>query len=142
MIQPTVSHASPDQWTAYDFAVLRVVPHVHLGAFVPVGVVVHARTAEFLGLKVMTDVEELRARVPDVDLDLLVRYLRACRAICDGDPAAGPVALAPPSERFHWLTAPRSDVLQCSPVHPGLCEDPRRALDELYDEYVGSASAR
>ena len=57
--------------------------------------------------------------------------------MCRGDPAAGPVALAPPSERFHWITAPRSDVIQSSPVHGGLCDDPARALDRLYAEYVG-----
>ena len=125
-------------WTAYDFAVLRAVPHVHLGAFVPVGVVLHARTAEFLGARLLTDAGDLRARVPDVDVELLARYLRACEAICSGDPSAGPVALDPPSERFHWLTAPRSDVLQSSPVHGGLCEDPARELEELFETYVGA----
>lgn len=121
---------------AYDFAVLRVVPHVHLGTFVPIGVVLHARTAEFLALRAITDPGELATRVPDVDPGLLSRYLSACVAIGAGDAAAGPVALAPASERFHWLTAPRSDVLQCSPVHGGLCADPARALDELFEAYV------
>jgi hypothetical protein len=121
----------------YDYAVLRAVPHVHLGAFVNVGVVVHARTAEFIALRVLTDAAALRARLPRVDIELLVRYLRSCQAICAGDAAAGPVALAPPSERFHWLTAPRSDVLQSSPVHEGVCADPQRALDELFEAYVG-----
>ncbi|HEX6534383.1 MAG TPA: DUF3037 domain-containing protein [Gemmatimonadaceae bacterium] len=128
---------SVDRWIAYDFAVLRAVPHVHLGEFVPVGVVVHARTEEFLGVRVLADVDALRARVRDVDVELLARYLRACEAIGAGDPAAGPVALAPTSERFHWLTAPRSDVIQCSPVHGGLTEHPARALDELFERYVG-----
>jgi len=127
---------SQDQRIAYDFAVLRAVPHVHLGAFVPVGVVVHARTAGFLGMRTLTDPAELAAKVPDVDHELLSRYLRACCAVAAGDPAAGPVALAPPSERFHWLTAPRSDVLQSSPVHAGLADDPARALDELFSAYV------
>ena len=121
---------------AYDFAVLRVVPRVHLGAFVNVGVVMHARTAEFLALRVLTEVDRLRARLPEVDADLLVRYLRSCEAICAGDPAAGPVALAPPSERFHWLTAPRSDVLQSSPIHEGVCADPVLELEKLYGSYV------
>ena len=131
-------HTGPESWVPYDFAVLRAVPHVYLGAFVPVAVVVHARTAEFLGIRALTDPAALAARVPDVDAELLARYLRSCEAICAGDPAAGPVALAPPSERFHWLTAPRSDVLQSSPVHEGLCEDPARALEELFAEYVGA----
>jgi hypothetical protein len=121
---------------AYDFAVLRAVPHVHLGAFVPVGVVVHARTAGYLGMRTLTGLDELRARVPDVDHELLARYLASGCAVAAGDPAAGPVALAPPSERFHWLTAPRSDVLQSSPVHAGLTDDPARALDELFAAYV------
>jgi hypothetical protein len=120
----------------YDFAVLRVVPRVHLGAFVNVGVVVHARTLEFLALRVVTDERLLAEHVPGVDADLLARYLRSCEAICAGDAAAGPMALAPPSERFHWLTAPRSDVLQSSPVHEGIAENPRDALDRLFDEYV------
>jgi len=120
----------------YDFAVLRVVPRVHLGAFVNVGVVVHARTAEFLALRAVTDERVLAAWVHGVDAELLARYLRSCVAICAGDVTAGPMALAPPSERFHWLTAPRSDVLQSSPVHEGICEDPQRALDALFDEYV------
>ena len=121
----------------YDFAVLRVVPHVHLGAFQAVGVVLHARTREFLGLKVITDPAVLRARVPDVDVDLLSRYLRSYEAVAAGDPSAGPVALAPSSERFHWLTAPRSDVLQASPVHEGLCDDPGKALERLFGVHVG-----
>ena len=120
----------------YDFAVLRVVPRVHLGAFVNVGVVVHARTAEFLALRVLGDEQSLSVRIKGVDTDLLARYLRSCVAICAGDASAGPMALAPPSERFHWLTAPRSDVLQSSPVHEGVCDDPKQALDDLFEEYV------
>ena len=124
------------RWVDYDFAVLRAVPHVHLGAFVNVGVVVHARTAGFLGARLLSDAAELRARVPGVDAELLACYLRAIGGVVDGDPSAGPVALVSPSERFHWLTAPRSDVLQSSPVHGGVCEDPAAALEDLYAEYV------
>lgn len=120
----------------YNFAILRVVPHVHLGAFTNVGVVLHARTREFLGVRVISDIAELRRRVPDTDAELLARYLSSCVAVCKGDPAAGPVALSPTSERFHWLTAPRSDVLQASPVHEGIGKDPERALDELFAEFV------
>lgn len=122
---------------AYDFAVLRAVPHPHLGAWVPVGVVVHARTREFLRLRALTDADELGRRVGDVDAELLARYLSAYEAVCRGDDTAGGVALAPPSERFHWITAPRSDVLQSSPVHGGLCAEPADTLERLYAEYVG-----
>ena len=126
-----------ERWTAYDFAILRAVPHVHLGVFTPVGVVLHARAVEFLGMRALTDAAELQSRVPGVDAEMLSRYLRAAQAICAGEPSGGLVALDPPSERFHWLTAPRSDVLQASAVHGGLCDDPRMKLDELFATYVG-----
>jgi hypothetical protein len=127
---------SNDLRIAYDFAVLRVVPHVHIGAFTPVGIIVHARTTEFLGMRVLTDREELSRRAKGVDVDLLIRYLESCEAICRGDENAGPIALAPPSERFHWLTSPRSDVIQCGPVHEGLSNDPAATLDALFSGMV------
>jgi Protein of unknown function (DUF3037). len=120
----------------YDFALLRVVPRVHTAAFANVGVVLHARTAEFLALRTVTDRDTLSRLAPGIDPDLLRRYLDSCAAICAGDERAGAVALAPPSERFHWLTAPRSDVLQSSPVHEGVCEDPAVEIDELFTAYV------
>ena len=124
------------EWISYNFAVLRVVPHVHTGVFVPVGVVLHARTEEYLGVRVITDPEVLAERAPDADIELLVRYLESCRSIGEGDLAAGPIALAPPSERFHWLTAPRSDVIQSGPVHEGLSENPAKTLDDLFASLV------
>lgn len=120
----------------YDFALLRVVPRVHTGAFANVGVVMHARTAEFLALRTVTERDALSRLAPGVDPELLGRYLDSCAAICAGDTRAGAVALAPPSERFHWLTAPRSDVLQSSPVHEGVCDDPALELEALFNAYV------
>jgi hypothetical protein len=124
------------KWIAYNFAVLRVVPHVHTGAFVPVGVVLHARTAEFIGVRVTTDPAALAKIASDTDAELLSRYLSSCKAIAEGDMSAGPIALAPPSERFHWITAPRSDVIQCGPVHAGLTENPEATLEELFAALV------
>ena len=65
-----------------------------------------------------------------------MRYLDAIRSVCAGSASAGPVALAPPSERFHWLTAPRSDVIQSSPVHEGVCDDLGEELEKLFASYV------
>jgi hypothetical protein len=127
---------------SYHFAMLRVVPHVHLGAFTNVGVVLHARTAEFLAMRAIENPDALRALAPDVDAELLARYLGCYARICAGDPAAGPIALVSPSERFHWMTSPRSDVLQASPVHEGLTEDPGEALDELYEQLVAGGQRR
>jgi hypothetical protein len=120
----------------YHFTVLRAVPHVHTGAFVNIGVVLHARTAEFLGMRAIMDVHTLRTRVPDIDVELLLRYLTSYDAICRGDVRGGPVALASRSERFHWITAPRSDVLQPAPVHEGVCADPAGALSDIFSDYV------
>jgi hypothetical protein len=89
-------------------------------------------------MRAVTDALALRTLVPDADVELLSRYLIAHEGITRGDPACGPVALLPPSERFHWLSAPRSDLLQSSPVHEGLCQDPARALEELFAEFVRS----
>jgi Protein of unknown function (DUF3037) len=122
--------------TAYNFAVIRTVPHAYLGTFVNVGVVMHARTVGFLRARVLTDARVLHALAPSVDVEMLARYLAAVRMVCDGDPAAGPLALVPTSERFHWLTSPRSDVIQSSPVHEGLCGDPEATLAELFDTFV------
>jgi hypothetical protein len=124
----------------YDWAVLRAVPRVHLGSCVNVGVVVHARREGFLEMRILADPALLQARVPGVDAELLARYLASCQAVCRGEPDPSgnhhAISLAPPSERFHWLTAPRSDVLQPSPVHGGLTRSPPEALERLFREQV------
>lgn len=132
---------SDQKLVVYSFGVLRAVPHVHLGCFANVGVVLHARTEEFLGMRVIADAERLRRCLPRADVELMARYLTSLEAICSGEPNAGPVALSPPSERFHWLTAPRSDVLQCSPVHEGLCAEPALELDDLFRSLVEEAES-
>lgn len=120
----------------YHFTVLRIVPHVHTGAFVNAAVVLHARTAEFLAMRAISDAATLQRIAPDVDTALLLRYLSCYDAICRGDASAGPLALATRSERFHWLSAPRSDVIQPSPVHEGGSTDTAVALVELFTELV------
>jgi hypothetical protein len=127
------------RWIAYSFAVLCVVPHPHLGTAIPVGVILHARTAQFIGIRVLTDPAQLSVRAPGVDVELLSRYLRDLSAVAEGAQDAGPVALLPTSERFHWLTAPRSDVLQTGRVHSGLTEEPAEELERLFAAHVGAA---
>ncbi len=131
-----VSPQTEDGWEDYDFAVVRAVPHVHVGTYENVGVVVHARRIGFLEARVVTDEETLAAMVPGVDHALLSRYLLSYEAIAKGLDDHGPVALRPPSERFHWLTAPRSDVLQCSEIHGGRSRDLEATLRDLFETYV------
>lgn len=125
------------QWVAYDYAIVRVVPRVHLEVFANIGVVLHARTANFLETKLRLNEEQLRALWPALNLEMLRRALDAYERVCRGGIEAAPVGLLPPSERFHWLTAPRSAVLQVSSVRPGRCLDPQKALDELFRCHVG-----
>lgn len=120
----------------YNFAVLRVVPHVHIGSAVPVGVILHAPTERFVGMRVLVERAALSARVAQVDVELLVRYLATYTAACNTDEAGGYLSFGSPSERFHWLTAPRSDVIQSGPVHEGVCADVNAELDALFLELV------
>lgn len=126
----------------YSFAVLRVVPHPYTGEFVNVGVVLQSRPAEFVGMRAVTDEARLRAMAPDTDVELLARYLRCCEQIVAGDASAGEIALLSAPERFHWITSPRSDVIQPSPVHEGLTDDPGGALESLFRQHVGETSGR
>ncbi len=121
----------------YDYATVRVVPCVHRGDFVTVGVVLHARTAGFLAARLRRDADWLTARCPSLDMDLLDRYLAAYERVAEGGVGAGPVGLYPPSERFHWLTAPRSAALQTSPVHTGRSPDPAAVLERLFEQHAG-----
>lgn len=116
----------------YSYALLRAVPHPYTGEGVPVGVVLQSRPAEFIGIEAITDSAELGRLAPDVDVDLLARYLRSYHAIASGDESAGEVALLSAPERFYWLTSPRSDVIQPAPVQHGFTEDPRARLQELF----------
>ncbi len=120
----------------YDYATVRIVPCVPREAFVPVGVVLHARTAQFLDARLRRDAAWLAARCPGLDAGLLLRYLDAYAAVARGGPEGGPVGLLPPSERFHWLAAPRSSALQTSPVHTGRAADPATTLDRLFAQHV------
>jgi hypothetical protein len=126
----------PAVW--YSYAVVRVVPRVERGEFVNVGVILFARTARFLAACIDVDRPRLLAFAPGLDIATIERHLAAFVAICDGTPDGGPIAQLPPSERFHWLTAPRSAVIQPSPVHVGCTDDPRAALDALCAALVRS----
>jgi hypothetical protein len=120
----------------FQYAVLRVVPRVERGEAINAGVVLFARTRKFLGARVSLDRERLRAIAPDSDVDAIERHLDARRRIAAGDPDGGPIAQLDQSERFNWLVAPSSTVIQPSPVHTGLCPDPDATLERLFERLV------
>jgi Protein of unknown function (DUF3037) len=120
----------------YSYAILRVVPRVERGECLNVGVVLFARTRRFLAARLALDEDRLRALAPAADLLAIKRHLAAIQAICAGLPEGGPVAALSPSERFHWVTAPRSTVVQTSPVHVGRTTDPAATIEELLDTFV------
>ncbi len=132
-------HAPAPDWIDYDYAVVRVVPQVHLCTFQNVGVVLHARTAGFLDARVYLNRSHLQLLCPTLDMELVERYLDAYLRICHGTADAGPIGLLPPSERFHWLTTPRSAVIQTSEVHAGRTHDPAATLEHLFQAHVQGA---
>jgi hypothetical protein len=126
---------------AYDFAAIRVVPRVEREEFINVGVIVYCPALKFLRAQVRVDEARLTALWPELDLDLVRRHLEAIPKICAGAPDAGPIASMTVAERFHWLVAPRSTIIQISPVHSGLCEFPEPLLEKLFGRLVSSTIA-
>ena len=122
--------------SSYDYAIVRVVPRVERAEFVNAGVILFCRTRRFLGARIALDAARLAALAPQVDIHELNRHLAIIPLVCAGGVGAGPIGRLPLAERFHWLVAPRSAMIQTSPVHSGLCDAPEAALDALLDALV------
>ena len=120
----------------FQYAIVRVVPEIERGECINGGVVLFCRALGFLAACVELDEARLRALAPDADLTAVRGHLDALARVAAGDPGAGPIAALPASERFHWLVAPSSTIIQCSPVHTGLSADPARELERLVERLV------
>jgi hypothetical protein len=120
----------------FQYAMVRVIPDVERGECLNAGVIVFCRPRRFLAARMALDTVRLRALAPGVDFEAVQAHLDAVERIAAGDPAAGPIAALPASERFHWLVAPASTIIQPSPVHTGLTEDPEGELDRLLRRLV------
>ena len=120
----------------FQYAIVRVMPRVERGECLNAGVIVLCRPRKFLAAKVGLDRERLRALAPDVDPTTIEMHLAVIERIARGDADAGPIAALGQGERFHWLVAPSSTVIQPSEVHTGLCDDPAVELDHLYEQLV------
>jgi Protein of unknown function (DUF3037) len=115
----------------YDYAVVRVVPRVERGEFVNTGIILSCDVERILLASIELDEKALLAIDACVDLDLVRSVLESIPAICAGGEAAGDLGRMSARERFHWLVAPRSTIVQTSPVHTGQCSDPTAALEHL-----------
>ena len=120
----------PEQ-NSFDYAIVRVVPRVEREEFVNAGVILFCVEKGFLEARVHVDESRLKALWPEIDIDLVRQHLEAFPNICKGTPSSGPIAKLSQRERFHWLVAPRSTMIQVSPVHSGLCENPENAVERL-----------
>lgn len=117
--------------STYDYAVIRVVPRVEREEFVNVGVIVSCPQRGFLDCRIELDEARLRALWPEIDIDLVRRHLASIPVICRGGDAAGPIGKLPARERFRWLIAARSTIIQASAAHTGRCTDPPALMEHL-----------
>jgi hypothetical protein len=120
----------------FDYAVVRVVPRVERGEFLNAGVIVFCPTRGFLESRIELDHARLKMLAPTIDTSVVESYLASIPTICAGGGEAGSIGILPQRARFHWLVAPRSTVIQTSDVHSGVHEDPREALDSLFEKLV------
>lgn len=124
------------EMNVYDYAIVRVVPRVEREEFINAGVILSCQKGGFLQAAIALDEERLLAMDPHVDIDTVRRHLHAIVAICAGDAGCGPIAQLPFRQRFHWLTARRSAIIQTSPAHTGRCTDAAAALEHIMDRMV------
>lgn len=121
--------------SSFDYAIVRVVPHVEREEFINVGVILFCRTRRFLDACIEIDPARLRALAPRLNPAQVTTHLNLIPKICAGDPTH-PIGRLSQAERFHWLVTPRSTSVQVSPVHSGICTDPAKALQQLMNEMV------
>jgi hypothetical protein len=120
----------------YDYAIIRVVPKVERAEFVNVGVIVSCQERDLLLARIELDERRLLALDPTLDLQSVQMHLAAIPTICSGGEQAGPIGRLSQRERFHWLVAPRSTVIQMSPTHTGSARDPAAVVERLLETMV------
>jgi hypothetical protein len=127
---------------SYDYAVIRVVPRVDREEFLNVGVIISCPSKDFLEARIELDEARLLAFDPTLDLEAVRNHLASIPRVCAGGPDAGPIGQLSRRERFHWLVAPRSTIIQTSRVHTGRCTDPDPVSEWLLDRMVRPAPDR
>jgi Protein of unknown function (DUF3037) len=124
---------------SYDYAIVRVVPRVEREEFVNVGVIVSCPAKEFLDARIEVDAARLRALDAGLDLEAIQKHLASIPLVCSGGRQSGPIGKLSRRERFDWLVAPRSTIIQTSKVHTGRCTDPLTLMERLLDKMVRPA---
>jgi hypothetical protein len=120
----------------YEYAIVIVVPRIERGERFNAGIVLHSRPHRFLAARTHLDEKLLRALAPECEPDVVRSHLDAIVRIAAGDPTAGPIARMSSAERFHWLVAPSSTIVQPSEVHTGITADPAAELEHLFRTLV------
>jgi hypothetical protein len=121
---------------SFDYAVLRVVPRVERQEFINAGVVAFCLEKRYLAARIHLNPQRLKSLWPEADVELAREHLEAVRRICEGDPSAGPIVKLSQRERFHWIIAPRSTIIQPSPVHTGVCENTDELIERLAKQFL------
>jgi hypothetical protein len=121
---------------SFDYAIVRVVPRVDRGEFINAGVILFCSTKAFLDARIELDHPRLTALAPSIDVALVESHLSVIPTVCRGGGAAGAIGQLPQRARFHWLVAPRSTIIQMSPMHSGVNHDPEAALEALFRKLV------
>lgn len=120
----------------YEYAIIRLVPKVERAEFFNIGVILYSRRKKFLEVKYLVDPKKLGCFSKEVDINAIDKYLKAWTLVCKGAPYGGAIGKLDLPDRFRWLTASRSTMIQSSETHSGLCHDPKIELDRLFDSYV------
>ncbi|MEO6904910.1 MAG: DUF3037 domain-containing protein [Ginsengibacter sp.] len=120
----------------FEYAVIRIVPRVEREEFLNVGVILYCRNQKFLNTIYQLNEKRIRLFCEQLDIEVVKEYLQTLERICRGEINAGPIAKLPIAERFRWLTATRSTIVQTSKVHPGFCKDAGETLNKLFKQLV------
>jgi len=120
----------------FEYAIIRVVPKVEREEFFNIGVLLFSKRKKFLGIKYFIDQDKLKAFSSDIEFESLESYLDAWKLVCDGGSKGGRIGEMELSDRFRWLAACRSTIIQSSKTHSGICVDPEKELQDCFEKYV------
>jgi len=124
-----------DRYT-FEYAIIRIVPKVEREEFFNVGVILFSKRKKYLDIKFHINPEKLKAFSCEIELEILNNYLNAWKLICDGNPSGGVIGQMELSDRFRWLSACRSTIIQSSKTHPGLSHDPKKTLEDIFEKCI------